>query len=99
MLVAARVAEKKQHSILGQEVEVELLLTPTSKSFVSQSSDTILVKGLKDCHTEVALSLFFTNKKKCGGGEVTKIIIREGSAYVTFADPESKQLCVRPVAI
>ena len=64
--------------------------TPTSKSFVSQSTDTILVKGLKDCHTKEALRLFFTNKKKCGGGDVTKIIIREGSAYVTFADPESK---------
>ena len=97
-VVAGRVAEEKQHSVLGHEVEVHLVLTcPTTDSITPlltssstepqiTTSNTILVKGLKECHTELALKLFFTNKKKCGGGNITKIVVKKDNAYVTFAD-------------
>ena len=93
LVVAARVAEKKYHNVLGQEVEVQVVFAaPTTKSVVPQVTttdcDTILVKGLTDCHTESALKFFFTNKKKCGGGEVTKIVVKKDNAYITFADPK-----------
>ena len=93
-VVAARVAEKKQHNLHGYEVEVELIL-PT-KSFESQvtATDTIVVKGLKDCHNEVTLKLFFSNKKKCGGGDVNKIVFKKESAYVTFVDPTGNLLYI-----
>ena len=75
--------------MIGHEVEVQLAgSVPTSKSLIPQDSDTILVKGLKECHTESALKLFFTNKKKHGGGDITKIIINKESAYVSFVDPK-----------
>ena len=81
--------------MIGHEVEVQLIDTaPASKSLslVPQATDTdtILVKGLKECHTESALKLFFTNKKKCGGGDITKISINKESAYVSFADPKGR---------
>ena len=61
---------------------------PVTKSLVPQvtTTDTILVKGLKGCYTASALRLFFTNKGKCGGGDVTNVVINKGIAYVTFAD-------------
>ena len=96
-VVAARVAEKKQHNLIGYKVEVQLVSTvPASKSLVPQATDTdtILVKGLKECHTESALKFFFTNKKKCGGGDVTKISINKESAYVSFADPKGRFVCM-----
>ena len=80
--------------MIGHEVEVQLVgSVPASKSLVPQDSeatdsDTILVRGLKDCHTESTLNLYFTNEKKCGGGDVTKIIINKDSAYVSFVDPK-----------
>ena len=92
--VAARVAEKRYHSLISHEFEVQLVgNVPASKSVVPQDSeatdsDTILVKGLKDCHTESILKLFFTNEKKCGGGDFTKIIINKDIAYVSFVDPK-----------
>ena len=62
-----------------------LLTSPTTERPIT-ASNTILVKGLKECHTEYALKLFFTNKKKCGGGNITKIFIKKDNGYVTFAD-------------
>ena len=89
MLVAARVAERRQHTLLSHEVEVQLVSAPpVTESLAPQvtTTDTILVKGLKGCHNESALRLFFTNKKKCGGGDVTKVDVKKEIAYVTFAD-------------
>ena len=67
-----------------------LLTSPTTEPQIT-ASNTILVKGLKDCHTELVLKLFFTNKKKCGGGDVTKILLKKDNAYVTFADSKGMQ--------
>ena len=81
--------------MIGHEVEVQLVGTvPASKSLIPQATDTILVKGLKECHTESTLKFFFTNRKKCGGGDVTKIIINKESGYVSFADPKGSLLSI-----
>ena len=86
--------------MIDHEVEVQLVDTvPGSKSLslVPQATDTdtILVKGLKECHTESTLKFFFTNKKKCGGGDVTKISINKESAYVSFADPKGRHVRIK----
>ena len=39
------------------------------------------------------LVLYFNNKKKCGGGDVTSIILDKKNAFITYADPEGKN-CV-----
>ena len=94
-VVAARVAGKQQHTLLGYKVEVQLVSDPpVTGSLAPQvtTTDTILVKGLKDCHTESALRLFFTNKRKCGGGDVTNVDIKAEIAYVTFADQKGSVL-------
>ena len=90
--MAARVAEKREHIINGHKIEVHLVdAIPATEPQVTTTTDTILVKGLTECHTESALKLFFTNKKKCGGGDVTKVVIKEESAYVSFADPKGRK--------
>jgi len=92
-VVAARVAERSQHRIVGQEVEVQLVPQPvftTSTHPPLDVMDTVLVKGLSTTHNESVLKLYFTNKKKSGGGDVTHITVKGEIAYVSFADPEGK---------
>ena len=67
---------------------------PSTEPQVNAVTDTILVNGLMEGHTESALKLYFTSKKKCGGGDVTKVVIKEESAYVSFADPKGSQLVI-----
>ena len=93
--VAANVAERK-HTILGQDVEVQLVPQPvvtTSKQLYPPLDvmDTVLVKGLSTAHSESVLKLYFTNKKKCDGGDLTSIAIKGGIAYVSFADPNGNE--------
>ena len=94
-IVAARVAEKSEHIVYGHKIEVHLVDTASAiGSLVPQAStitSTILVEGLMEYHTESTLKLFFTNTKKCGGGNVTKVSMKEDSAYVSFADPKGSQ--------
>jgi len=52
--------------------------------------DTVLVKGLSTTHDESVLKLYFTNKKKSGGGDVKNVAIQEMDAYVSFVDPNGK---------
>ena len=92
--VAARVAQRT-HKIVGQDVEVQLVPQPvvtTSEQLYPPLDvmDTVLVKGLSTTHDESVLNLYFTNKKKSGGGEVTSIAIKEEIAYISFIDPEGK---------
>lgn len=98
-VVAARVAEERQHNVLGHEVEVQLVsAAPITKPLVPPqviATCTILVKGLKDCHNESALRLFFTNKKKCAGGDITNVVIKKEIAYVTFADQKGRLLNIK----
>ena len=89
-------AKKRQHNLFGNEVEVQLVSAPPiTKSWKpSQSTPTsiIQVKGLEGCHNESALRMFFSNKKKCGGGDVTNVVIKKGITYVTFADQKGSLL-------
>ena len=92
-IAAARVAERKHHKILGQDVEVQLVPQPvvtTSKQLYPPLDvmDTVLVKGLSPTNDEPVLKLYFTNKNKSGGGDVTSIAIKDTHAYITFTDPE-----------
>ena len=93
-IVAATVAEKRFHNVMGQQVIVELV-GPVS-CFVEQVSapvsrpGTILVKRLGSSHNEQILELYFSNSM-CGGGEIVQIAIRGKEAYVTFADPLGNQ--------
>jgi len=49
--------------------------------------DTIVVRGNVKGIGEEALELFFTNTKKCGGGEIVSIEIESDSeAFITFQD-------------
>ena len=89
--VAARVAERTHHKIVGQDVEVQLVPQPvvtTSEQLYPSLNviDTVLVKGLSSTHNESVLKLYFTNKKKSGGGDVKSIAMKEEVAYVSFVD-------------
>ena len=69
------------HTIDDTEVVVKLLDT-IPPEYTSQD---ILVRG--DVGEE-ALELFFTNKKKCGGGEIVDIRKKSDiEAIITFKDP------------
>ena len=94
--VAVRVAERTHHKIVGQDVEVQLVPQPvvtTSEQLYPSLNvmDTVLVKGLSHTHAESVLKLYFTNKKKCGGGDVTSIAIKGENAYVSFVDPNGNK--------
>ena len=49
--------------------------------------DTILVKGEVDSVGKEALELHFTNKKKCGGGDISSIQLKDNQATIIFCDP------------
>jgi len=97
--VAARVAERTHHRIVGQDVEVQLVtqsVVTTSEQLYPPLDvmDTVLVKGLSAIHDESVLKFYFTNKKKSGGGGVKSIAVKDTLAYIVFADPEGKNIIV-----
>ena len=49
--------------------------------------DTILVKGEVESVGKEALELHFTNKKKCGGGDIVSIQLKDNQATIIFCDP------------
>ena len=49
--------------------------------------NTILVKGEVKSVGQEALTLYFTNKKKIGGGKIDTILLRDDQATITFHDP------------
>ena len=57
-------------------------------------TDTILVKGEVKSVGETALTLYFTNKKRFGRGEIASILLNDDQATVTFCDPSGMQ-CTR----
>ena len=54
---------------------------------ITEDPDTILVKGEIKIIGQEALALHFTNKKKCGGGEIANILLKDDQATITFCDP------------
>ena len=91
-IVAAKVAEKRQHEVLGHGVEVQLLVSePVTGEQINDvtSVNTVLVKGLNaQYHNIPVLELYFTSEAKCGGGSIAEIIIKHDEAYITYAEPE-----------
>ena len=57
---------------------------------ITEDTDSILVKGEVKIIGQEALTLHFTNKKKCGGGEIDKILLEDDQATITFYDPSGK---------
>ena len=57
---------------------------------VTEDTDSILVKGEVKSIGQDALTLHFTNKKKCGGGEIGNILLEDDQATITFCDPSGK---------
>ena len=50
--------------------------------------DTISVKGEVGSIGQEALELYFTNKKRCEGGEILGInLLKDNQATITFSDP------------
>jgi len=48
--------------------------------------DVIIVKGEVEDVGQEALELYFTNKKRCGGGEIVNILLEDKQATITFKD-------------
>ena len=97
-VVAAKVAGKRQHDVLGHEVEVQVSEPPTEEqlNYVAPAC-TVLVKGLNaQYHNELVLELYFSNEAKCGGGNIAAILIKDDEAYITYAEPEG--IIMIPVA-
>ena len=56
---------------------------------VKCGSSTILVKGLDTKrHNKSFLEMYFSNKKKCGGGDITEVVVKDEEAYITYAESE-----------
>ena len=88
-VVAARVAEKRQHTLCSHEVEVHLVVSaPATGGLLNIiTSNTILVKELNPpYHDQSVLELYFSNHKKCGGGDIAKILVKDNEAYITYAE-------------
>ena len=90
-VVAARVAEKSQHTMLGHKVEVQVAVfegaTDQQLSTIISTSNTILVQGLNPkCHSKSMLDLYFSNQAKCGGGEIAEVVVKDNEAYITYAE-------------
>ena len=49
--------------------------------------DTVLVNGEVESVGQEALELYFTNKKRCGGGEILSIVLKNNQATIVFCDP------------
>lgn len=90
-VVAARVAEKSQHTLFGHEVEVQVVVfegaTDQQPSTIISTSNTILVQGLNPkCRDKSMLDLYFSNQAKCGGGEIAEVVVKDNEAYITYAE-------------
>ena len=51
-------------------------------------SSRILVTGLPKGATETDLMIYFQSKRDSGGGDVKKIEIEDGQAFITFEDSQ-----------
>ena len=91
-VVAAKVAVKRHHNVLGHEAEVHLVVSEpaTGEQLNTLTSvHTVLVKGLNaQYHNKSVLELYFSNEAKCGGGDIVEILVKDEEAYITYAEPE-----------
>ncbi|XP_065920901.1 uncharacterized protein [Dysidea avara] len=83
---STNVVEKKDCTVTGQDVVAELVPHRDPIDVASDVMDIVLVRGLSASHSQSVLKLYFTNKRKCGGGDVTNVILNGTQAYISFAD-------------
>lgn len=76
---------KDKHEVAGIELSIEVL------DEEEEPHATIVVDGITPQIDEDTLEMYFSSKKKSGGGEIEKGGVRiEGTTgYVTFCDPQS----------
>ena len=87
-LVVQKVLLQMPHTIDGKQVTLKQL-DVIPPGYNSEDIDTIVVRGDVKAVGEEALELFFTNKRRCGGGEIVSIKIESDSeAFITFQDPD-----------
>ena len=90
-VVAARVAEKSEHTVFGHKVEVQLVVSEAAADqqpdSITSATNTLLVKGLNpECHNQSMLDLYFSNQGKCRGGDIAEIVVKDNEAYITYAE-------------
>ena len=39
--------------------------------------------------------MYFSNKKKCGGGDITEVVVKDEEAYITYAESEGIATTIR----
>ena len=88
---STNVVEKKDCTVTGQDVLAEKVSHTDPIDTAIDFMDTVLVRGLSASHSQSVLKLYFTNKRKCGGENVTSVILNGTQAYISFADSNGKE--------
>ncbi|XP_065184537.1 protein mono-ADP-ribosyltransferase PARP14-like isoform X2 [Sycon ciliatum] len=94
---ATRVSQR-EHQFKGVEMTVAILVAEEPAA-VEEPSATILVSALPENVDEDDLEMYFDNKKRSGGGDVSRVeMASDGTeALVTFTDPAvAASVCERP---
>jgi len=76
------VAEK--NCIVTRQDEMAEMLQHTSP--IVTASNVMLVTELSTSHSQSVLKNYFNNKRKCGGGDITSVMLKGTQAYVSFVD-------------
>ena len=73
---------KDEHEVTGVELSVEVMEEPALA--------TIVIDGITSKIDEDTLEMYFSSKKKSGGGEIESggVQIDGTKGYVTFCDPQ-----------
>ena len=77
-----RILQKSPHMIGNHELQVSRYPPPP------QTTSSIEVTGFKPGSTKDSMALYFGNKKKSSGGEVTSAVMEGDRCIVTFASEE-----------
>ena len=65
------------------------MVTREHPNVVKCCSRTILIEGLDtERHNKSILELYFSNHKKCGGGDITEVVMKDEEAYIMYAESE-----------
>jgi len=82
-----------KHVIDGQDLSLKKVKQPpvpeTTTPPLVTDGGTIVVRGFQHPISQEMMDLYFTNPLKSGGGEITKIVMREKEVYIVFTDQSS----------
>ena len=82
---------KGEHEVTGVELSVEVMEEPALA--------TIVIDGITSKIDEDTLEMYFSSKKKSGGGEIESgsVQIDGTKGYVTFCDPQGNITSYTPI--